>query len=563
MLATSPLHSPAAPPARQQSFDDLGTPLHDVTFAVLDLETTGASANDCAITEIGAVRYRAGECLGTFQTLVNPGVPVPPFITVLTGITEAMLVPAPPVAEVLPALLEFVGGAVIVGHNVRFDIGFLDAALVAHSYPRLGHRRVDTIGLARRLLRDEVPNLRLVTLARYLRTSVDPCHRALDDARATAEVLHALIERAASFGVLGLDDLLELPTIRAHPSANKLSLTARLPRGHGVYLFRDRGGRVLYVGKATNLRARVRSYFGGDDRRKVPALLRETTAIDHIECAHPLEAAVRELRLIREHEPRFNRRAKGGGRAAAYLKLTLDERFPRLTIVRVARDDGAVYLGPLHSTAFARTVREAIESAVPLRRCTKRIGRAARLCDGAPCAPAQLGVACCPCHGHTSAAEYGDVVDAIVRGLRHDPASLLGPLEDRMGALAEAERFEEAASTRDRLGALRRALARQRTCDGLRAAGRVRLELPEGEVQIVNGLLVLDGDEPATSDADTSRLPPGRGEVDELLVVGRWLERAAGTARVRLTEATGTLASPLQPLPVYEVALRRSVRPGR
>ena len=142
-------------------------------------------------------------------------------------------------------------------------------------------------------------------------------------------MLHTLLERAGTFGVLGLDDLLALPTMRAHPSSGKLALTARLPRRPGVYLFRDRNGRVIYVGKATNLRARVRSYFGSDDRRKVPQLLRETEAIDHLVCAHPLEAAVREIRLIQQHEPRFNRQAKAW-RSYSYLKLTLAERFPRL-----------------------------------------------------------------------------------------------------------------------------------------------------------------------------------------------------------------------------------------
>src|SRR5262249_38083535 len=151
----------------------------------------------------------------------------------------------------------------------------------------LAHTRVDTLGLARRLFRDEVPNLKLSTLARHVRTSVEPTHRALDDARATAEVLHALLERAGSLGVLGLDDLLELPTIKAHPSSAKLSLPATPPRQPGVYAFRDAGGRILYVGKATNLRARVRSYFSSDDRRKIPQLLRETARIDHRVCLDP------------------------------------------------------------------------------------------------------------------------------------------------------------------------------------------------------------------------------------------------------------------------------------
>ena len=195
----------------QRSFDELGTPLHEVTFCVLDLETTGGSPGNHAITEIGAVKVRGGERLGRFETLVNPGMAIPPLITVLTGITEAMVLPAPTIAEALPAFLEFLGDAVIVGHNVRFDISFLDAACAARGLDRLTNRRTDTLGLARRLVRDDVPNLRLSTLARHLRVPTEPVHRAMADAQATAEVFHVLLERAATFGVLGLDDLLALP----------------------------------------------------------------------------------------------------------------------------------------------------------------------------------------------------------------------------------------------------------------------------------------------------------------------------------------------------------------
>ncbi len=221
-----------------------------------------------------------------------------------------MVLPAPRVDEVLPALLEFIGAAVIVGHNIRFDISFLDAALVRRGVPPLENPRADTLGMSRRLLHDEVDDLKLGTLARHLRVKVEPCHRALADVDATAEVFHALLERAGTFGVLALDDLLALPKIRLHPSTNKLRLTTRLPRRPGVYRFRDRNGTVLYVGRAANLRTSVRSHFRGD-RRKVPQLVCETESIDWIECADELEASVREARLIREHEPRFNRRGRG------------------------------------------------------------------------------------------------------------------------------------------------------------------------------------------------------------------------------------------------------------
>jgi len=418
----------------QRSFDDLGLPLHDVTFCVIDLETTGGSAERCGITEIGAVKMRGGVCLGTFQTLVNPGAAIPPEITVLTGITQAMVVPAPRIETVLPTLLEFLGEAVVVGHNVRFDLSFLQAALARSGRPRLDNRSVDTCALARRLVRDEVPNCKLGTLASRFRLDHQPSHRALDDALATADLLHLLLERAGGLGVTGLDDLLTLPTMAGHAQASKLTLTNRLPRSPGVYLFRDRAGRVLYVGKATNLRSRVRSYFSGDTRRKVGQLLRETQAIDHRCCATTLEAAVVEVRLIHEHLPRFNRQAKDWTRYP-YLKLTLNEPFPRLSVVRVAKDDGALYLGPLPSARAAKRVAEAIETSVPLRRCTATPGRSPRT---AACAPAQLGVASCPCAGEMTREQYAEVVARAVRGLRDDPALLLDPLDHRMQALAVA-----------------------------------------------------------------------------------------------------------------------------
>lgn len=570
-IDSAPLSAPPPVPGRQRSFDDLGIPLHRVTFVVLDLETTGASPADCAVTEIGAVKYRAGECLGTFHTVVNPGVPVPPLITVLTGITDALVAPAPPLEAVLPTFLEFIGpaspGTVIVGHNVRFDLSFLDAACDRYGYPRLRHVRVDTVSLARRLVRDEVPDLRLATLASRFRTSVAPIHRALEDARATAEVLHGLLERAGTLGVLGLDDLIELPRMRAHPSSNKLRLTMSLPRSPGVYLFRDRGGRVLYVGKATNLRARVRSYFGSDDRRKVPQLLRELVSIECIECTHPFEAAVREIRLIQHYEPRFNREAKAW-RHYAYVKLARNERFPRLVVTREVRSDGSCYLGPFRSSSAAHGVREAIESASPLRRCTRRIGRTAAL-DGEPCVPAQLGVACCPCSGHTGEPDYARVVETVLDGIVSDPRMLLDPLERRMSRLASAERFEEAAFARDRLRALSAALARQRAADAVRAVERLVVTTGAATFELRHGRLQLP-DEDTLPNSDPHRttaprldLPPQRTEIDELLLVARWLTRESSSRSTRLLAASGSWVSPLPRLPAYGVVRRPAGRPAR
>ncbi len=548
-----------APRGGQMSLDDLGTPLRDVTFCVVDLETTGGSAATCSITEVGAVKLRGGECLGTFQTLVNPGCAIPPQITVLTGITQSMVLPAPRIETVLPALLEFIGDAVVVGHNVRFDLGFLQAALERSGRPRLGNRSVDTVALARRLVREEVPNCKLGTLASRFRLPHQPAHRALDDALATGDLLHLLLERAGSLGVTGLDDLLSLPTMAGHAQAAKLRLTEHLPRAPGVYLFRDARGDVLYVGKATDLRARVRSYFSADDRRKVGALLRETVRIDHVEHPHTLAAAVHEIRLIHRFTPRYNRQARDWGRYV-YVKLTLDEAFPRLSVVKEARDDGGLYLGPLVSRRAANLVVDAIHTATPLRRCTARVGRSPS--RTARCAAAQLGVTVCPCAGDVAPAEYQPVVDRVVRGLRHEPDLLLVPLRERLAALAAAERFEEAADVRDRAGALAAALRRQRRLDGLRRSGTVRILIPgRGGAELDEGRLrrVWGPGEDPDGDGDGRLFPPGatlpplrRDHADELACIAAWLDQSA--SRVVLDRCDGEMASPLPALPSFTPA---------
>lgn len=543
----------------QQSFEDLGTPLHEVTFVVIDLETTGASAADCAITEIGAVKLRGGECLGTYQTLVDPGCAIPPEITVLTGITQAMVMRAPRIEAVMPSLLEFARDAVIVGHNVRFDVSFLNAALSQLGRPRLAERSIDTLALARRLLRDEVPNCRLSTLADRLRLSHKPSHRALDDALATGDLLHFLLERAATLGVLGLEDLIALPKLAGSPAAKKLHLTEGLPRAPGVYMFKDARDEVLYVGKASNLRSRVRSYFSTDERRKVHQLLRETDRIDHQVCRNGLEASVLELRLIHQHLPRFNRQGTRAGKYP-YIKLTLNERFPRLSVVRKVNDDGALYLGPVASTRAAKRIIEAIHSVAPVRRCTL----ASRASPNASvCASAQLGVSCCPCSGATPEDEYAAVIEDLVTNLTSRPDRLLATLAARIDRLAAEQRYEEAADVRDRAEALAGLLRRHRRFDLLRRAGRLRLRIGNAWVEIVDGQLWRSGHAddpddlfaphgPSTPSAQpTEPLPvPERAEADELLTVVGWIERNAD--KVTIESVQGVLANPLPALPVFK-----------
>jgi DNA polymerase III epsilon subunit family exonuclease len=173
--------------------------LADLDFTVVDVETTGWAPDDAGITEIGAVRVHDGRVVAEFGSLVNPGRPVPAPITELTGIDDQMLTGAPPVAAVLPGLLAFARGSVLVAHNAPFDLRFLTAAAAGMGLGWPGFEVLDTVRLARHLMASpqEVPDRKLATLAGFFGTPVRPSHRALDDARATADVLGRLLARLA------------------------------------------------------------------------------------------------------------------------------------------------------------------------------------------------------------------------------------------------------------------------------------------------------------------------------------------------------------------------------
>jgi len=529
----------------QRSFDELGAHLSEVPFCILDIETTGGRAADLGITEIGAVRYIGGELQGSFQTLVDPGLSIPPSITILTGITHAMVIGAPTVAQMLPALLEFIGDAVVVGHNVRYDLSFINASLEHHGYPRLGGRSVDTAALARRLVRNEVRNLKLGTLAAHFRSPVTPNHRALADAEATAHVLWCLLERAGTLGVTHLDDLLALPRARGAATYGKIRLTDSLPRRPGVYLFIDRRGDITYVGKAKNLRTRVRSYFYGDTRKTVGQMLRELDRIEHRVCATELEAEVTELRLIRAHVPRHNRRSKPT-RSPHWVRLT-DEAFPRLALARTVRGGALAHIGPFRGRNPARAVLEALWDATRIRRCTHPPGS-----RKGPCSFSQIGAALCPCDGSLTANRYRPVVDQLITALDGQPELLLDPLVVRMTDLAADQRFEEAGWVRDRHRALAGALERRRAWRLLQAAGSIHATGIDGGAVIERGRLIAawpDGPAPPLLPPSA---PPGNaevaatvGEADEAWLVWKWLVRPE--TKIEWTAAPIDLATPAVP----------------
>jgi DNA polymerase-3 subunit epsilon len=383
--------------------------LEEAEFVVFDLETTGLSAARDQICELGAVRVRKLELVDSFQSLVNPRVALPEPVARLTGLRQEELRHAPSVAGVVRRFLAFAGDELLVAHNARFDQRFLERQL--HDR-RLSEPPLCTAALARRLLEGRLRRVSLASLAHFFGVPTQPCHRALPDAEATAQVLVHLIGLAQEVGARRLSELRTLAAPRKRRVHDKRVLARGAPSRPGVYLFRDRHEQVLYVGRARDLRARLRSYFRSERQRpSVEAALLALGRIEWRVLGSEFEAALEELRLIRELEPPANSRGRRKEHGV-YLRRR-DENFV------VSKKPGP--LGP-----------------IPGRRQASLAARALASCTDAE-------------------------VDGLLQG------GPLPRLRARLSHLAESLRYEEAARLRDRIEALEHVVERLRRLDRLRS----------------------------------------------------------------------------------------------
>ena len=442
--------------------------LEEAEFVVFDLETTGLSAARDRICEIGAVRVRALEPVETFQSLVNPGVKLPEQVARLTGLREQELRDAPSVSTVLRRFLSFAGDTLLVAHNARFDQRFLERQLLFAHGRRLSEPPLCTAALARRLLAGRRRRVGLASLADFFGVPTRPCHRALPDAEATAQVLVHLIGLAQELGARRLSELRALAAPRKRRVYDKRSLARGAPTRPGVYLFRDRHEQVLYVGRARDLRARLRSYFRSEGQRpSVEAALLALHRIEWRVLGSELEAALEEVRLIRELQPPANSRSRRKEHGV-YLKRRGEDFVVSKT---------ATLLGPIGSRRTASLAARALAS--------------------------------------STTAELDDL-------LRDGP---LPRLRARLSHLSESLRYEEAARLRDRIEALEHVIDRLRRLERLRAL-EVCLIAPAVDPGWRKAFFVCGGEVCAVRP-----LPPGAGarlEVDAGLALCRTARQRTG-----------------------------------
>ena len=444
--------------------------LEDAAFVVFDLETTGLSAERDRICELGAVRVRALEPVESFQSLVNPGVALPEPIARLTGLREEELRRAPSVQAVLRRFLAFAGEDLLVAHNARFDQRFLERQLLRLHDRRLSEPPLCTAALARRLLEGRLRRVSLSSLAHFFGVPTRPCHRALPDAEATAQVLVHLIGLAQELGARRLSDLRKLAAPRKRRVYAKRRLVHGAPTRPGVYLFRDRHDQVLYVGRARDLRARLRSYFRSERQR--PSVEAALLALERVEwrvLGSELEAAFEELRLIRELQPPANSRSR--------------------------RKEHGVYL-QRRGDEFVVTKRATPLGPIPSRRRAALAARALTLASAED--------------------PFGDA---------------LPRLRERLAHLADNLRYEEAARLRDRIEALEHVVERLRRLERLRAIEAClvvpALEPGRHKVFVVSGGEVSGPLDPGEVEAAREQAAPTLTpeQAEDLLLVDQFVRR--------------------------------------
>jgi DNA polymerase III epsilon subunit family exonuclease len=429
-------------------------------FVVFDLETTGLARASARICEIGAVRVRELEIRDSFQTLVAPRMPLPRPVGLLTGLSDAELKRAPGVALALRRFSKFAGGAVLVAHNARFDVGFVNRELERMTGRRLHATVIDTVPLARNLLGRRSHRTSLAALSYFFGVSVQPCHRALPDAQATSEVFLRLLELAQERGASTLSELEEIAAPRPRRIHAKRGLVHGAPTRPGVYLFLAEDGRVLYVGKARDLRARLRSYFHSQRQRPaVEAALDEVARIEWRVLGSELAASLEEIALIRRLRPPANARTP---QPESYVYM---HRRGERVVLSAAPSP----YGPLRRKADARRAAQALKG-IPLDELSE--------------APDQL---------------RAKINDAVELGHELDARRLMRQLSSLERVVAELERIERV-----------RALA-------------VCLLVPGGAFVVQGGCVTRHDDlasvtrlpEPAVVEAD---------RLDELLVAASFLD---------------------------------------
>ncbi len=476
----------------------------DTPFLVIDVETTGSHAEHNRITEIACVTVLGGEIVSEFSSLVNPHQFIPSFIENMTGITNEMAANAPEPEEIYPTVEEILtdSEAVFAAHNAGFDWGFVKHSLMRYGFREPNMDRLCTLKLARRILPQRVKK-NVGNLANYLSVKINNRHRALGDAQATAEILIELLERAEQEHEMRTTaQILKFqnkPVKKIKPPSRNYkkieTLLEQVPAQPGVYYFYNKSGEILYVGKAKSLKNRVRSYFNYSaySSKKVAEMVRKIDKIDWECTGTELAALLLESKEIKKYTPGFNSMEKRY-RKFPFLKLTINEDFPRIEACRTMEHDGAEYYGPFRSMFLVDSIIKIIDRKFKLRNCEEPFSPSP---GNKPCFYYQIKRCDAPCALMTDKESYHEEVQHVRNFLRGYSDGVVKQLECQMYEYADNLEFEKAAVFKRQLMDLKKVLGRSRNVPTSINENDVILVIPASESEktleifmIKNGRLV-------------------------------------------------------------------------
>lgn len=423
-------------------------PFEEAEFCVFDFETTGTSARTAKVIEIGMARIQKGKIVDTFSTFINPGRPVPYYITNITGIKTEDVQDAPYFDEVYSQIREFIGDSVLVAHNLGFDISFLRNECFAAELEMVPNSTICTLKLARKIF-PALPSKSLGNIVKHLKIRHRGVHRGLGDATATGKVLLKMFTTLREdHNIDTIEELISFQSSQSLPPSfniKKKKLAedlGKVPALPGVYFFKDSKGQIIYIGKAKSLKDRVKNHFMSNALRKSKKIVQTASSLEFKTTNSELTALLAEAELIKLHQPRFNTMLKNFPRS--YFVKVGSEDFATAEIASSFEFDGDDYYGPYPNRNSVTETKEIIDKAFQLRECDVkefRKGRKCYLMDIERC----IG----PCIELHCKESYVEEIKRVHEFLSGQNQSAVDRLLNKMKELSEKQKFEEAAQIRD------------------------------------------------------------------------------------------------------------------
>ncbi|RPI68821.1 MAG: hypothetical protein EHM47_14060, partial [Ignavibacteriales bacterium] len=429
--------------------DDISKiPLEQAEFCVLDVETTGLTPRSNGVIEIGMVKVKGFKIVDRYSTLVNPGRPLPYYITQFTGITDDDIFNAPFFEEVADEVSGFITGTVLTAHNLPFDRSFINKEFLLTGREKLNNPQLCTVRLSKRLF-PELKSKSLNSLCSYLKIKLENAHRALPDAEATAEILIRILKRLNNNKEA--ETLSDLLSLQVFPSKKETKIKISkhlkedvysLPEAPGVYYFLNSRRKVIYIGKAKSLSKRVRSYFLLTAPRKAKKIIKQTKRIKYEVTNSELIALLSEAELIKMINPRHNYMLKHYGNKY-FLRINKTHTFPDIDISNKFDFDGNDYFGLFVSKKKAEIIYEVINKAFTLRECTQQ-----EFSKNKRCFLAEIERCTAPCETKDNAL-YDDELDKAYEFLYGRNQNILNRLLNKMKFYSERMKYEKAGEIKE------------------------------------------------------------------------------------------------------------------